>query len=192
MMDMTVDMTIHRAWMSVAHHVHLPAPGPQAEAASPADTGEVHGKGSRTVYINDVGVMANKEGTAYPAGTMIVKEIMDDTNTFVQKVAQMAKTDDPMYAEHNGWMYVKYGRPAADSEYAMVGGGSLAGSTGCHGCHAKADNDSVFVSLPMDEMPTGDMDAGDMDAGDMDAGDMDAGDMDAGDMDAGDMGDDGA
>ena len=77
---------------------------------------------------------------------------MDDANIFVQKIAKMTKTDDPMYADHDGWMYVKYARMSADSEYAMVGGGSLAGSTGCHGCHAKADNDSVFVSLSMDEV----------------------------------------
>ena len=79
---------------------------------------------------------------------------MDDTNTFVQKIANMMKTDDPMYAAHGGWMYVKYARASEMDEYMMVGGGSLEGSTGCHDCHAKASNDSVFVSL---SMPEGDM-----------------------------------
>ena len=146
-MDMMVDMTMYHSWAKI----NLPTPGPQADATSPAGTGEVHGKGSRTVYVNDTGVMALQGAslttfTAFPAGTEIVKEIMDDTNMFVQTVAKMTKTDDPMYAEHNGWMYVQYARPSADGEDALVGGGSLAGSTGCHGCHAKADIDSVFVA----------------------------------------------
>jgi hypothetical protein len=159
--DDMMDMTAHASWINVA----LPAPGPAADATSPAETGGVHGLGTRTVYVNDIGVMANEEGTEYPAGTVIVKEIMDDANTFVAKIAKMTKTDDPMYADHNGWMYVKYARMSADDEYAMVGGGSLAGSTGCHGCHAKADNDSVFVSLSMDDgMDDLDDDAGAGDA----------------------------
>ena len=49
-------------------------------------------------------------------------------------------------------MYVKYARPSADGAYGMVGGGSVEGSMGCAGCHAKADNDSVFVSLSMEGM----------------------------------------
>ena len=148
MTEMMKDMTAHKSWA----HISLPVPGALGAAASPAETGEVHGKGSRTVYINDIGVMANKEGTDYPAGTTIVKEIMDDANTFVAKVAMMMKTDDPMYAAHGGWMYVKYARPSADGEYGMVGGGSVEGSMGCAGCHAKADNDGVFVSLSMEGM----------------------------------------
>ncbi len=145
--DHMMDMMAHKSWA----HTMLPAPGPQEDAGSPAETGGVHGMGSRTVYINDVGVMANKEGMMYPAGSMIVKEIMDDANEFVAKVAMMTKTDDEMYADHNGWMYVKYARMSADGEYEMVGGGSMEKSMGCHGCHAKADNDSVFVSLSMDD-----------------------------------------
>ena len=146
-MDMMVDMTMYHSWAKI----NLQTPGPQADATSPAETGEVHGKGSRTVYVNDTGVMALQNAslttfTAFPAGTEIVKEIMDDTNMFVQKVAKMTKTDDPMYADHNGWMYVQYARPSAGGKDALVGGGSLAGSAGCHGCHAKADIDSVFVA----------------------------------------------
>ena len=151
MMDM-MDPTMYMSWASVS----LPAPEQTLEAAiaamNPGGTGAAHGEGTRTAYINDIGVMANMEGTAYPAGTTIVKTIMDDANTFVQKKALMMKTDDPMYADHNGWMYVKYARASEADEYMMVGGGSLEKSMGCHGCHAKADNDSVFVSLPMDDM----------------------------------------
>ena len=75
----------------------------------PVGTGDVHGEGARTVYINDVGAMALEDEnlTAYPAGTIIVKEIMDDANTFIQKVATMKKTDD---SRHNGWTYKKYAR----------------------------------------------------------------------------------
>ena len=195
MMDMMMDMMkmdMYKSW----EHVALPAPtmtvAEAAEAMDFAGTGAAHNPGSdvftpRTAYINDIGAMANKAGTAYPAGTMIFKEIMDETNTFVDKLAMMMKSDDPMYAAHNGWVYRKYARPSADAEYMQVRGSNLEDAgNGCHGCHAKASNDSVFVSLSMMD---GDMDgdmSGDM-SGDMD-GDMD-GDM-SGDMD-GDMDGDG-
>ena len=162
MMDM-IDSTMYMSWASV----ELPAPtmtvAEAAAAMNAAGTGAAHGEGTRTAYINDIGVMANTEGTAYPAGTTIVKTIMDDANTFVQKKAVMTKTDDPMYTDHNGWMYVKYARASEADEYMMVGGGSLEKSMGCHGCHAKADNDSVFVSLSMDEMDDAEMDDATMD-----------------------------
>ena len=157
--DPSVDTETHKSWMSVM----LPAPTMTVEEAAaamnPGGTGQIHGMGTRTVYFNEVGAMANKDETItmYPVGTMIVKEIMDDTNMFVQKIAKMTKTDDPMYANHGGWMYVKYARASETDAYMMVGGGSLEGSTGCYGCHAKAAKDSVFVSLSMkdDEMPEG-------------------------------------
>ena len=169
-MDMMkmLDSTMYMSWMSRK----LSAPVPMADATSPAETGAAHNPAhvttgittARTVYINDIGVMANKEGTAYPAGTVIVKEIMDDTNMFVDKVAMMMKSDDPMYAGHNGWVYRKYARSSADAEYMQVRGSNLEDAgNGCHGCHAKAENDSVFVSLTMpegDEMPEGEMPEG--------------------------------
>ena len=152
MMTDMMDSTMYMSWASV----ELPAPtmtvAEAAAALNAAGTGAAHGEGTRTTYINDTGAMANMEGTAYPARTMIVKTIMDDANTFVAKKAVMTKTDDPMYADHNGWMYVKYARASEADEYMMVGGGSLEKSMGCHGCHAKAENDSVFVSLSMDDM----------------------------------------
>ena len=159
-MDMPMDMIDYMSWA----HVMLPAPTVSvADAASPAETGAAHNPGSdvftpRTVYINDIGAMANKAGTAYPAGTMIFKEIMDETNMFVDKVAMMMKSDDPMYADHNGWMYAKYARSSENAEYMQVRGSNLEDAgNGCHGCHAQADNDSVFVSLPMDMMDDDDM-----------------------------------
>jgi hypothetical protein len=97
----------------------------------------------------------------------------------------MTKTDDPMYADHNGWMYVKYARASETDEYMMVGGGSLEKSMGCHGCHAKASNDSVFVSLSMKEdvtpetpetQETPDADAGAGNGGAADDGDANGGD----------------
>ena len=171
MMDM-MDPTMYMSWASVS----LPVPEQTLEEAiaamNPGGTGAAHGEGTRTAYINDIGVMANMEGTAYPAGTTIVKTIMDDANTFVQKKAVMMKTDDPMYADHNGWMYVKYARASEADEYMMVGGGSLEKSMGCHGCHAKADNDSVFVSLPMDDMDHMDDDDMDNDGADANGADV--------------------
>ena len=156
-MEMTEMMAAHKSWASVM----LPAPMMTVEEAAaamnPGGTGAIHGEGPRTVYFNEAAAMANRAGTAYPVGTMIVKEIMDDANMFVEKIAKMEKTDDPMYAPHGGWMYVKYARASEMDEYMMVGGGSLEASTGCHGCHAKASEtlmkptDSVFVTLPMDD-----------------------------------------
>ena len=163
--DMPTDMMkmmTSEMYMSWAH-VALPAPtmtvAEAAAAMNPAGTGAAHNPGSdvftpRTFYINDIGAVANKAGTAYPVGTMIFKEIMDETNTFVDKLAMMMKSDDPMYAGHNGWVYRKYARSSADAEYMQVRGSNLEDAgNGCHGCHVKAMNDSVFVSLPMDETP---------------------------------------
>ena len=161
MMGLPMYISMYTSWMT---SVELPAPGPLADATAPAETGEVHGMGTRTAYINEVGAMALKDMsmTAYPAGTIIVKAIMDDANMFVQKVATMMKTDDPMYAAHNGWTYKKYARPDGNADYMQVKGDGLPDAAeGCHGCHAKADTDSVFVfsmdSTTIDDgMPTDD------------------------------------
>ena len=146
-MLLELDVTVYNSWA----HVMLGVPVAEAAATGPSETGAVHGMGSRTVYINAVGALANEAGTPYPAGTQIVKEIMDDTNTFIQKVAMMTKSDDPMYAGHNGWIYKKYARPDEASGYTQVKGVGLEDAgQGCHGCHSQADNDSVFVSLSVD------------------------------------------
>ena len=153
MMKMMMDMEMHKSWDSVT----LP---------TPIDTGVAHGTGARTVYFNEVGAMANMAETAYPAGTMIVKEIMDDTNTFVEKVAKMVKTDsaDPMsamYKDHDYWMYVQVKLDAMSNVIEGETKGDVPGgsSAGCHGCHSTAANDKVFVPLSMADA-TG-MDAGD-------------------------------
>ena len=149
-----VDTETYKTWMSVM----LDAPTMTVEEAAAAmnagGTGAAHGMGTRTVYFDEAAAMANMAGTMYPAGATIVKEIMDDTNMFVQKIAKMTQTDDPMYADHGGWMYVKYARASETDAYMMVGGGSVEASVGCDGCHAKAGegNYSVFVPLPMDQM----------------------------------------
>ena len=140
MMGLPAYISMYTSW---ATHVTYP---------EPVGTGGVHGAGARTVYINDVGAMAleDENMTAYPAGTLIVKEIMDDANMFVQKVATMMKTDDPMYAGHNGWTYKKYARPDANAGYMQVKGDGLPdAAAGCHGCHAQAERDSVFVDFSM-------------------------------------------
>ena len=145
-MEMVMEMDAYKSWASV----DLPAPEmtvPEAAAAmNPAGTGQAHGTGTRTVYFNEDGAMANMAGTAYPAGTMIVKEVMNADNTAVVHVATMMKTDDPMYAAHNGWVY---GTPQPMT---------VENSVGCHDCHAKAgeNNDSVFVSLSMNGDGAGD------------------------------------
>ena len=209
--DMTDMMDMMADYMSWAK-VELPAP--PAEFTDAKDSGSAHGAGTRTVYINEAGAAAQAAAMeTYPVGTMIVKEIMDDTNTFVFRVATMTKTDDEMYAAHNGWMYTQSQRETADAELMLAAGdGTEGGSMGCHGCHAKASTDSVFVKLPaemmmeMTEGDDGDMTDGDTDdMTDGDTGDMadsgadgmmaddmtgDMADGDTGDMSDGDMGDD--
>lgn len=181
--DMTDMMDMMADYMSWAK-VELPAP--PAEFTDPKDSGSAHGAGTRTVYINEAGAAAQAAALdKYPAGTMIIKEIMDDTNTFVHRVATMTKTDDEMYEAHAGWMYTQSQRETADAELMPQAGDIPGGSSdGCHGCHAKATTDSVFVKLPaemMMEMTEGDDGDTDADA-DGDTGDMTDG-MDA-DMDS--------
>ena len=90
-------------------------------------SGAVHGQNARTIYINDVGVMALQGGmTTFPAGTIVYKDIMDATNTSVALVEKMEKSDDLMYADTNGWLYNDKGSQA-----------------GCHGCHATAGVDPI-------------------------------------------------
>ena len=133
-----------------------PLPVPPATFTEAKDSGSAHGLGARTVYLTGIDHQffyavpaAIDAGTPviYPAGLTLAKEIMDDTNTFVWRVAIMQKTDDPMYADHNGWMYVQYQRDSeTDTFVAKAGDGTERGSMGCHGCHAKAAHDSVFVT----------------------------------------------
>ena len=203
MMDMMkmIDPSVYMSWA----HVSLPAPtmtvAEAAAAGNAAGTGAAHNPGSdiftsRTVYINDAGAMANKAGTAYPAGTMIIKAIMDETETFVDKVAVMTKSDDPMYAGHNGWIYAKYFL-SSDGTPELKAGSHVPEheGNGCHGCHVKAgeERDSVFVSLSMDDdmMDDTTMDDDMMDDTMMDDNTDDMGDGNgAGDADAGNGTDD--
>ena len=143
MMGLPMYISMYTSWLSKSY----------PEAVGP---GEKHGLGARTVYINDVGAMALEDEnlTAYPAGTIIVKEIMDDANTFIQKVATMKKTDD---SRHNGWTYKKYGRPDENADYMQVKGDGLPDAAeGCHACHTAATTDSVFVDFSMDDTMTDD------------------------------------
>ena len=124
---MTEDDTMadYTSWLSVTY-----------AAISPA-----HGSGDRIVYINDIGAMAlqDESMTAFPVGTVVVKDIMDDTNTAVAKTERMEKTDE--YATENGWLYNEGATQA-----------------GCHGCHVAAGAgvpgiDSVFtIQFPMPDM----------------------------------------
>ena len=145
------DISGYTAWTSVALEA------PPTEVTKPEESGSAHGKGTRTVYINSPGVETLKDDskTSFPNGTTIVKGIMDDTNTFLWRVAVMWKLDDVSYGDHNGWKYVQYQRESASADFsAAAGDGTAKGSNGCHGCHAKVNDDavegkdSVFVQLP--------------------------------------------
>jgi hypothetical protein len=122
-------MAAYTSWLSVTYG-----------AISPA-----HGSGDRIVYINDIGAVALQDAsmTTFPIGTVVVKDIMDDTNTAVAKTERMEKTDE--YATENGWLYNEGATQA-----------------GCHGCHVLAGTDgkpgidSVFtIQFPMPDMASG-------------------------------------
>ena len=193
-MEMPMDMMdAYKSW----EHVTLPAPMMSKDDAVAAmdwpGTGAAHvGLTPRTAYFNEKGAaankaIANKEETTYPVGTMIVKEVMSasdgTTEPFVQQVVTMMKTDDSTYADNNYWIYGVAGRASA-AEELMAPQSLPITHRGCHDCHSKATNDSVFVSLTMAE---GDMAEGDIAEGDMAEGDMAEGDMAEGDMAEGDM-----
>ena len=112
-------MATYTSWLSGT------LPGPVGSGAA------AHGAGARIIYINDIGAMALQGGmTTFPAGTMVVKEIMSvpdaSGETSVEKVERMEKSDDPMHADTSGWLYNGMGSQAS-----------------CHGCHAKAGTDDV-------------------------------------------------
>ena len=108
-----------------------------------------HDLGSRTIYFNEVGAMANKAGgTEYPVGTIIVKASMDTTNTFVSQISTMTKTDS---TDNNGWKYGVTGMPSATAvDITMANTLTTEMAAGeCVSCHTNAPNDFVFVSLSM-------------------------------------------
>ena len=130
---------------------------PPAEFEVPQDSGSAHGLGTRTVYINSTGVetLEDTSEQTFHSGTTIVKDIMDDANSFVWRVAVMWKVDDTMYGDHNGWKYVQYQRDSADAAFIGVAGDINAQrGVGCHACHSKVNDeavpgkDSVFTQLP--------------------------------------------
>ena len=162
MMDTHIMDGVLEAYKSWRYAQPLPAPPETFTEAK--DSGSAHGAGDRTVYIDLVdhtffyGVPAAIEAGApviFPTGMTLAKEIMDDTNTFVWRVAIMQKTDDPAYADHNGWIYVQYQRDSETDKFvAKAGDGTAKGSMGCHGCHAQASHDSVFVTELLLELGT--------------------------------------
>ena len=130
---------------------------PPAEIEVPQDSGSAHGAGTRTVFINATGVETLEDASeqTFHSGTTIVKEIMDDANSFVWRVAVMWKVDDAMYAGHNNWKYIQYQRDSADAACIGVAGDiNEQRGVGCHSCHSKVNDeavpgkDSVFTQLP--------------------------------------------
>ena len=116
--------------------------------------GEAHDLGARIVYFNEAAAMANKDGTDYPVGSMIVKEAMDTTNTFISQISTMTKIDSE---DNDGWEYGATGPASATAvDKTMLNTFTTEmGAQFCHFCHAKApDGNSVFVSLKMDEGET--------------------------------------
>ncbi|MDE0185585.1 MAG: cytochrome P460 family protein [Candidatus Poribacteria bacterium] len=145
------DIAGYESWRSV----DLGAP--PAEFEAPQNSGSAHGAGTRTVYINSTGVetLENASEQTFHSGTTIVKDIMDDANSYLWRVAVMWKVDDAMYADHNNWRYIQYQRDSADDVFIGVAG-DIDGNRGegCHACHSKVNDeavpgkDSVFTQLP--------------------------------------------
>ena len=129
----------------------LSAEGIRIEITPTEEGNPGHGLGRRSVYINAIGIAALKDDaiTTFPVGTLLIKEVNNNTNTFVQHVATMRKTDDAAYAVHNGWRYTQHTRESETAKFLAVGG-DIPGSTseGCHACHTQAPKDSVFTQLP--------------------------------------------
>ena len=133
-----------------------PLPIPPVTFTEAKDSGSAHGLGQRTVYLDGIDHQffftvpaAVDEGIPifFPTGLTVVKEIMDDTNTFVWRIAVMMKTDDTLYANHDGWIYVEYQRDSETDQFVPeAGDGTEKGSEGCYSCHAKAAHDSIFVT----------------------------------------------
>ena len=144
MPDPEPEMDAHKSWE------HKMLEGPWVDFK-----GDVaHDLGSRTIYFNEAAATANKAGTEYPIGAMIVKESMDATNTFVSQVSTLMKTDGMM---NDGWVYGVSGMPVSAAEDLMMPNQLTAEmAAGCHGCHANATNDFVFVPLSMDDGMTDD------------------------------------
>ena len=120
--------------------------------------GDAHDLGARTIYFNEAAAMANMEGTDYPVGSMIVKEAMDTTNTFISQISTMTKIDSEV---NDGWEYGVTG-PASETavDKTMINTLSAEMAAGaCVGCHTKAPSGkSVFVSLKTGEGETEGMD----------------------------------
>ncbi|MDE0504374.1 MAG: ABC transporter substrate-binding protein [Candidatus Poribacteria bacterium] len=167
-----MDLAMYRTWTGV-------------EIGAPSAHGVAHGQGDRTTYINQPGVntLMDMSAETFPYGTTLVKDIMDDTNSFLWRVAVMWKTDDMMFDGHAGWRYVQYQRASASDDFvAAAGDGTDKGSNGCHGCHSAVNDpdvpgrDYVFVELPGYETADGGMSDHDDDANghhdDMDENDI--------------------
>ncbi len=168
MMD-TGDMTGMDGYLSWENRT---LPGPWLDFK-----GDAHDLGSRTIYLNGDAAMANKAGTAYPAGSMLVKISMDTTNTFVSQISTMTKTDS---ADNSGWVYGVTGPPSATAvDMTMLNTLTSEMAAGaCVGCHANATNDFVFVPLTM--MGDGTTDGGTTDGGTTDDGTTNGGTTDDG------------
>ncbi len=140
-MDDPTGMDAYRSWTDM-----ITLDGPLVEFK-----GEAHDLGSRTIYFNEAAAMANNAGTDYPVGSMIVKESMDMTNSFLSQISTMTKTES---AENGGWAYGVTGE-VSDAAVDPKGINNLTAEMAanlCVGCHTvAADTDFVFVKLAMED-----------------------------------------
>jgi hypothetical protein len=100
--------------------------------------------GFRNIYINDTGIQAMTNGTAYPDGSLIVMsfhEVVQEDGAVVQgkAIKYVLMLKDSGLTESNGWTYEAY---LAGAMKPLVGGNVV---EKCHGCHtAREDTDYVF------------------------------------------------
>jgi len=100
--------------------------------------------GFRNIYVNDTGIEAMKNGTAYPDGSLIVMSFHEPVLTegaYAQgkPIKYVLMLKDASATASDGWTYEAY---AAGAMKPLVGDKVV---EKCHDCHtARRENDFVF------------------------------------------------
>jgi len=100
--------------------------------------------GFRNIYVNDTGIEAMRNGTAYPDGSQIVMSfhepvLTDGAYAQGKLIKYVLMLKDSSLTATDGWTYEAY---AAGSTTPIVGANVV---DKCHGCHtARKESDFVF------------------------------------------------
>jgi hypothetical protein len=106
-----------------------------ARPIPPRATGDAH-RGTKNVYASK---LPPRGSSRYPVGTVIVKEIVRPSSSFVGVVAAMRKQAG--VSANNGWQMIEWSRPAPRSRFTVLAQGRL-----CFSCHVQVKSrDYVFT-----------------------------------------------